>query len=67
MVGYPDSNLETIQSEGTEFILKDIEYYGIGSERSWQDYMDFAHMSIDKEHDVIVCSKIEWCNKGLKD
>jgi Glycosyltransferase (GlcNAc) len=67
MVGYPDASLENINAQGIGFVLKDIEHYGIGSVRSWQEYMEFAHMSIDKEHDVIVCSRNEWCNQGLKD
>jgi Glycosyltransferase (GlcNAc) len=67
MVGYPDASLEKIREKDTEFVLQDIEHYGLGSERSWQDYMDFAHMSIDQEHDVIVCSRNDWCNQGLKD
>ena len=65
--GYPDSSLEKIKAEGIEFILEDAEYYGIGSVRSWEGYMKFSHMSVDNEHDAIVCSKIEWCNQGLKD
>jgi Glycosyltransferase (GlcNAc) len=67
MVGYPDSSLDKINAQGINFVLKDIEHYGLGSVRSWEEYMEFAHMSIDKEHDVIVCSRNEWCNQGLKD
>ena len=67
MVGYPDATLEKIKKENIELVLKDIEHYGLGSERSWSEYMEFAHMSIDEEHDAIKCTRNEWCNKGLKD
>jgi hypothetical protein len=67
MVGYPDSSIEKIREMDIEFVLEDIEHYGLGTERSWQDYLEFAHMSIDQEHDVIVCSHNDWCNQGLKD
>ena len=67
MVGYPDSTLEKIKSEQINFILKDIEHYSIGSVRSWDEYMEFSQMSIDNENDAIVCSRIPWCNQGLKD
>lgn len=67
MVGYPDATLDKIDAEGITFVLKDIEHYGLGTVRSWDEYMDHAKMSIDEEHDVIVCKKNEWCNKGLKD
>lgn len=67
MVGYPDSTLERIQSDNIEFVLQDMEYYGLGKTRSWQEYMEFANMAIDEQNDAIKCHKIEWCNKGLKD
>jgi hypothetical protein len=67
MVGYPDSSVEKIHAAGLDLVLEDIQYYGVGSLRSWGDYLEFACMSIDQEHDIIVCSHNEWCNKGLKD
>ena len=67
MVGYPDATLEKIKQEDIELVLKDIDHYGLGSERSWSDYMEFAHMSIDEEHDAIKCRNIEWCNQGSKE
>jgi hypothetical protein len=67
MVGYPDSTVEKIKEEQIEFVLQDLEYYGLGTTRTWAEYMEFTNMSIDTEHDAIVCSKIDWCNKGLKD
>lgn len=67
MVGYPDSALETIKAEGIELVLEDIEHYGLGQQRSWQEYMDYAHMHVDQEKNIIRCTNNEWCNKGLKD
>jgi len=67
LVGYPDSSLEKIKEEKLEYVLTDLEHFGLGKTRSWQEYMDFAYMSIDEEKDVIVCKHNDWCNKGLKD
>jgi len=67
MVGYPDSTLEKIKEEGIELVLKDIEYYGLGQERTWQEYMDYANMHVDQEKDIIRCTNNKWCNSGLKD
>ena len=67
MVGYPDSTLEKIKEEDIELVLEDIEYYGLGSERSWAEYMEFANMKIDEQNDVIRCMRNDWCNKGLKE
>ena len=65
MVGYPDATLEKIKEEDIEFILEDIDYYGLGQERTAQDYMNFAGMTVDPKHDALQCKPIEWCNKGL--
>ncbi|KAL7570546.1 hypothetical protein ACA910_004318 [Epithemia clementina (nom. ined.)] len=67
MVGYPDSTREIIKTEGNEFILSDIEHYGLGTERTWDEYMEFAHLHINEKHNVIDCSFIPWCNHGTKD
>lgn len=67
MVGYPDASLDKIKEEGIEIVLTEIEHYGLGTERTWEAYMEHAHMTIDEETDAIQCSRNEWCNKGLKD
>lgn len=67
MVGYPDATLEKIKELDIEYILENIEEYGVGTERSYADYMEFAGLSVDKKHDALQCQTIEWCNKGLKD
>jgi len=67
MVGYPDSTLEKIREEGIELVLHDIEYYGLGKDKTWQEYMDYAHMHVDEKKDIIKCTPNEWCNHGLKD
>ena len=67
MVGYPDATREIIARDGNEIILTDIEHYGLGTERSWEDYMEFANLHINEQHNVIDCSAISWCNHGTKD
>ena len=67
MVGYPDASMDKIKEEDIEFVLQDIEYYGLGTDRTWDEYMEFTNMSIDPDHDAIVCHAIKWCNQGLKD
>lgn len=67
MVGYPDSTLDIIERDDIEIVLTDIKYYGLGSERSWEDYLSHANMQIDEQNDAIVCKAIRWCNQGLKD
>ncbi len=67
MVGYPDATLEKIKELDIEYILENIEEYGVGTERSYADYMEFAGLSVDKKHDALQCQTIDWCNKGLKD
>jgi len=64
LVGYPGSTTEKIETDGSSIILTESEHYGLGSVRSWDDYMKFTNLTIDEKNDMIVCHKIEWCNKG---
>ena len=67
MVGYPDATSEMIKKEDIDLVLIDIDHYRLGSERSWSEYLEFANMHIDEEHDAIQCKNNDWCNQGLKD
>jgi len=64
LVGYPGSTTDKIETDGSSIILTELEHYGLGSVRSWDDYMKFTNLTIDEKNDIIVCHKIEWCNKG---
>lgn len=66
LAGYPDATLEKIKSAGLEYVLIDMEHYGVGHERTLQEYMQFAGISVDKEHDALTCTAIDWCSKGTK-
>jgi hypothetical protein len=67
MVGYPDSTLDIIERDEMEIVLTGIEHYGLGTTRSWEEYLDFANMHIDEQNDAIECKRIAWCNNGEKD
>lgn len=67
MVGYPDARLEHIEKEGIEVVLTEMEEYGVGTVRSWKDFLEFASMEIDEEHSSVVCHANTWCNQGLKE
>lgn len=68
LVGYPDASLEKLKQLDIEFVLEKIEEYGMGDERKYNpDYMEFAGMSVDNEHDALQCHAISWCNQGRKE
>jgi len=67
LAAYPTASDEKIKQEGHEFVLIDKEYYGLGSERTREEYMEFAGISIDYEAGALTCTPIRWCNRGLKD
>eukprot|EP00546_Thalassionema_frauenfeldii_P017202 CAMPEP_0178898490 /NCGR_PEP_ID=MMETSP0786-20121207/2361_1 /TAXON_ID=186022 /ORGANISM="Thalassionema frauenfeldii, Strain CCMP 1798" /LENGTH=564 /DNA_ID=CAMNT_0020569217 /DNA_START=323 /DNA_END=2017 /DNA_ORIENTATION=- len=67
MVGYPDAKRESIEKEGIEVVLTEIEEYGIGKERSWNEFLEFASMEIDEANKRVICRINKWCNQGLKD
>mmetsp|Transcript_5335 Transcript_5335/g.8397 ORF Transcript_5335/g.8397 Transcript_5335/m.8397 type:complete len:615 (+) Transcript_5335:126-1970(+) len=67
MVGYPDAKREKIEQEGIDVVLTEIEEYGVGTKRSWKEFMEFANMEMNEEKSIIVCHSNQWCNKGLKE
>ena len=62
-VGYPDSTVDKIRQEfdGTgnggvdELLLTELEHYGLGTERTREEYFKFANLQIDTEHDAVDC------------
>ena len=64
MVGYTDASLEKIRTAKHEFVLQDLEHYGLGKERSTEEYLEFAGITINEENDSLQCHRIQWCNTG---
>ena len=64
MTGYPDSRLEQIKQQKIEYVLQDIEHYGLGKVRTREEYMNFAGLVIDDENAALDCKHIDWCNQG---
>ena len=67
MVGYPDASIEKIKEQNIEFVLEKADEYGLGTNRTMEEYMEFAGLSVDKKHDALQCHNIKWCNQGTKD
>jgi len=64
LAGYPQAEREKVEREGNGLVFKDMEMYGLGKERSFEDYMKLAGISIGT--DKLVCKRIKWCGKMAK-
>jgi len=64
MVGYPDATLEKIKVGKIEFVLENLDQYGLGTTRTRDEYMKFAGLEVDEKHAALQCKRIEWCNAG---
>lgn len=62
LIGYKSASLEVIKEQKLERVLTDSDFYGLGRERTWQEFMDFARMNATETQ--LKCHKIPWCNKG---
>ena len=60
LVGYPESSKEKIDEKGLSFLLRDLDIYGIGSERSFEDYMKLTNINMQTKH----CGHMKWCNNA---
>jgi len=65
LVGYPGATIEKIKKADIEYVLEDLQHYGLGKARTMEDYLNFAGISKDYEKDALVCHPIPWCNKGM--
>ncbi len=66
LAGYPDATLDQLKAAGLEFLLIDMEHYGVGKERTLEEYLEFAGISPDKKNNALQCKRIPWCSKGTK-
>jgi len=66
LLGYPEA-LGKIQEEQMEVVLTGFDTYGLGKEKTREEYMEYAHMKIDLAHNAIMCSTNTWCNQGTKE
>lgn len=60
LVGYPESTDEIVKGRGDEIVLTDREHYGLGSERTLEEYMKLTQIDVEKKE----CRKMIWCNQG---
>ena len=62
LVGYPRHTAEKIQADDEGFILVEIEKYGMGDERSRDDFIKFSEITIDNATGNLLCTKrLDWC------
>ena len=58
MIGYPDSALERLTSQGDVPVLTDLEFYGMGHERTLDEYLKLTGIDVEKK----ICPLIKWCS-----
>jgi len=61
IMGYPDLRVEQQKRFAGFDVFAELEHYGLGTERSKEDYLKFAE--IDLEHKT--CGPMTWCSEGL--
>ncbi len=66
LAGYPDATVEKLKAEGIDYVLTDMEHYGVGDVRTLEEYMEFAGISVDTQNNALQCSRIAWCTQGTK-
>jgi len=60
LIGYKEASMEALKASNDLFLLNDSEHYGVGRERTLQDYMEWTGIDMEKKQ----CPNIKWCNKG---
>eukprot|EP00537_Pseudo-nitzschia_pungens_P015701 CAMPEP_0172398984 /NCGR_PEP_ID=MMETSP1061-20121228/38704_1 /TAXON_ID=37318 /ORGANISM="Pseudo-nitzschia pungens, Strain cf. pungens" /LENGTH=582 /DNA_ID=CAMNT_0013131707 /DNA_START=51 /DNA_END=1799 /DNA_ORIENTATION=- len=69
LCGYPLHTTEKIEADGESFVLVNKEHYGLGTVRSWDDYMELGGLKVNTTTGAIDCAAgkkgPKWCNQGL--
>jgi hypothetical protein len=61
MMGYPNITTSTIIQSLSYNVLSELEHYGLGTERSKEDYLKFAEIDLERK----TCGPMAWCSEGL--
>jgi hypothetical protein len=48
-----------VKKDGDELVLTDLEFYGMGSERTRQAYVEFTNIDFSSKS----CKNMQWCNQ----
>jgi hypothetical protein len=60
MIGYPTDTVESLEKDGDSIVLMELEYYGLSTVRSAEDYLKLTQIDVVNEQ----CHPIPWCNVG---
>ena len=67
MMGYPDYSLSDMQQQNIGHkndeaydVLIDLQYYGLGTTRTLEEYLKFAEIDLEKK----TCGPMKWCSEG---
>ena len=63
LVGYPETTDEKLEAKGDTIVLTDRDRYGLGTERTLQEYLTLTNIDVDKK----TCDRMPWCNQALLD
>lgn len=62
LVGYHQHTAEKINKDNQGYVLEEVEKYGMGDERSREDFHKFSQITIDNITGSLVCTKrLAWC------
>ena len=58
LVGYPDSSYAKLVKSGYDIVISKIGFYGVGSERTLREYLEFTNIDPVKQK----CGQMKWCD-----
>jgi len=68
LLGYPIHTADKIKADDMGLLLADIENYGLGPVRSWEDYLEFTQIKPNATDGGLDCPKrLDWCFNMLRE
>ncbi len=66
LMGYPHHTAEHIKEDHLEYVLAEVDKYGLGSVRKWEDFMEFSEITINATNGDLECPKrLDWCHDKI--
>ena len=61
LAGYPGHTAKKIQKDELDFVLTEVDKYGMGTQRTLEEFHEFSQIEIDEKGDLICTKRLDWC------
>ncbi len=61
LAGYPGHTAKKIKKDDLGFVLTEVDKYGMGTERTLEEFIKFSQIEIDDKGNLVCTKRLDWC------